>query len=76
MEPKATHRQETLIRTLKEMLNRPTFAEQWPDTHKQAFKNGNYYQKRLDVIRQDKLTIEKIYGLDSELIDYWIKNYE
>lgn len=76
MEPRATHKQSTLIRTLKEMKGRPTFSEQWPDIWKQGFKNGNNYQKKLDIIRNEKITLESIYSLDSELIDWWKKQYE
>ena len=71
MEPRATRKQETLINTLREMKNRPTFAEQWPDTHEQQFKNGKGYQDRLDQIRQEQYRLEDIYKFDTELYDWW-----
>jgi len=74
IEPKSTHKQETLVKTLKEMKGRPTFQEQWPDTWKQAFKNGKNYQTRLDAIRNDKTTLDTIYKLDPELYQWWTKN--
>jgi hypothetical protein len=75
MEPRATRRQMTLVNTLREMKNRPTFAEQWPDIHEQQFKNGKGYQDRLDQIRQEQYRLEDIYKLDTELHDWW-KRYE
>ena len=74
MEPRATHKQQTLISTLKEMKSRPTFQEQWPDTWHQAFKNGNNYQMKLNEIRNEKTTMLSIYSLDSELYNWWIEN--
>ena len=71
IEPKSTHKQQTLVRTLKEMKLRQTFQEQWPDTWKQAFKNGNNYQHKLDVIRNEKITLEEIYKLDPKLYSWW-----
>jgi hypothetical protein len=71
MEPRATGKQATLINTLHEMKNRPTFAEQWPETHEQQFKNGKGYQDRLDQIRQEQYRLEDIYKMDNELYDWW-----
>lgn len=74
MEPRAGNNQYSLIRTLKEMKSRPTFQEQWPDTWKEAFINGNRYQKRLDAIRKEKLTMEQIYSTNTNLITWWKDN--
>ena len=71
MEPRATHKQDTLINTLREMKQRPSFEEQWPDTYEQKFKNGKGYQDRLDQIRQEQFRIEDIYKDDKELYDWW-----
>ena len=74
MKPRATYKQQTLIRTLEEMKNRPTFAEQWPDEHEQAFKNGLNYQKILDHIRKDSnVNLRTIYSEDRELYDWWTR---
>jgi hypothetical protein len=74
IEPKATHKQQTLIRTLTEMKTRPTFQEQWPLEHRKAFINGRNYQKKLDIIRKDEvINIEEIYKRDSELYEWWVK---
>ncbi len=71
MEPRATDNQMTLVNTLREMKTRPTFAEQWPDTHEQQFKNGKGFQDRLDQIRQDQLRLEDIYKEDPALYQWW-----
>jgi hypothetical protein len=71
MEPIATHKQLSLVNTLKEMGNRQTFAEQWPDTHKQSFFNGRNWQNKLDVIRQEQYRLEDIYKEDNELYEWW-----
>jgi hypothetical protein len=75
IEPRATDKQQTLVRTLHEMKNRPTFAEQWPDIHEEKFKQGKSYQDTLDRIRQEQYRIEDIYKADNELYDWW-KRYD
>jgi hypothetical protein len=76
IEPKATYKQQTLIRTLTEMKTRPTFQEQWPSEHRQAFVNGRNYQKKLDKIRKDSYNLDCIYSLDKELYKWWSKDNE
>ena len=71
IEPKATQKQTTLVTTLKEMKNRPTFAEQWPDIYLDEFKKGKNYQNQLDKIRNEKITISDIYKHDTELYEWW-----
>lgn len=71
MEPRATYKQRTLINTLNEMLKRPTFAEQFPDSYKQGFINGKNYQTRLDTIRNDNINMKSIYSADPELLEWW-----
>ena len=71
IEPKATYKQNTLVSTLKEMKNRPTFAEQWPDTYLDEFKKGKHYQNQLDKIRNEKITIGDIYKHNTELYEWW-----
>ena len=73
MMPKATNKQSTLINTLREMKNRPTFAEQWPDTYRASFNNGKSWQTKLDVIRQEQYRLEDIYKEDNELYEWWTK---
>lgn len=71
MEPIARHDQMSIVNTLKEMKNRLTFAEQFPDTYEEAFRRGKGYQDRLDSIRDEKITIADIYAADPELLEWW-----
>ena len=73
IEPKATHKQLTLVNTLKGMKDRETFEEQWPDTHEEQFFNGRNYQEQLDRIRQEQYRLEDIYKADPELYDWWTR---
>ena len=75
MIPRGTNKQITLIRTLQEMKNRPTFAEQWPEEHEEAFKRGMQYQNALDAIRHDSnVNSRTIYTEDPELYDWWTRH--
>jgi hypothetical protein len=71
MEPKATHKQMTLINTLKSMKERQTHEEAFSDTYKTAALNGKNWLKRLETIRNDTYTIEDIYSENNELIEWW-----
>jgi hypothetical protein len=71
IEPKATDKQISLVKTLKEMKTRPTFAEQWPEKYEQSFKEGKMWQDKLKEIRKDKLTIEDIYSQNKKLLKWW-----
>ena len=71
MEPKATHKQQTLINTLYSMKDRQTHAEAFPDTYKQAALNGKNWLKRLETIRGDNYTIQDIYSANPKLIEWW-----
>lgn len=72
--PRATQKQETLIRELENMLNVPTFQEQWPDTAEDHFFNGRQWQKTIaDMRPNEALTIEQIYSKDLELFDWWMR---
>lgn len=70
MEPKATWKQKSLINTLKNMRERKTHQEQWPDTYIDQAKKGKEWIKTIDNIRKDN-TIENIYSKDAELIRWW-----
>jgi len=81
VEPRATHKQQTLVRTLHEMKQRPTHEEKWPDTWQQQGRQGRHFQNRLSKIRQDQehqvLSLEDIYRQnDTELYDWWMQYKE
>lgn len=72
--PRATHKQQTLIRELENMLVTPTFQEQWPDQAESSFFKGRNWQDKIADIRPDQpLRIEDIYRADSELYDWWMR---
>ena len=72
--PRATHKQQTLIRELENMLTVPTFEEQWPEEHEEKFFHGRGWQQRIAEMRPDqKYTIEDVYKLDPELYDWWTR---
>lgn len=75
MEPKARSGQSTLIATLKDMKIRPTFAEQWPETYRDAFIEGRKNQGRIAGLRRDgiggKLSIEEIFSKHPKVLDWW-----
>lgn len=81
VEPRATEKQQTLVRTLYEMKQRPTHQEKWPDTWEQLGRQGRHFQNRLSKIRQDQehqvLSLEDIYRQnDTELYDWWMQYKE
>jgi hypothetical protein len=72
MKPLANWKQQSLINTLISMKNsRQTHEEAWPDTYKQAARNGKGWVRRLEEIRQDSTTMASIYARDSELLEWW-----
>ena len=73
--PRATHKQQTLVRELENMLVAPTFQEQWPDQAETAFFKGRNWQDKIADIRSGEGTtrIEHIYAADTELHDWWMR---
>ena len=72
--PRATHKQQTLIRELENMLVTPTFQEQWPDQAEESFFKGRNWQDKIADIRPDQpLRIENIYAADAELYNWWMR---
>lgn len=72
MQPLAGRKQQSVIDTLLSMKNnRQTHEEAWPDTYKQAARNGMNWVKRLETIRKDKTTMASIYSADPELLVWW-----
>ncbi|AGH96562.1 twitch domain-containing radical SAM protein [Pseudobdellovibrio exovorus] len=75
IEPKANSKTMVLVETLKEMKNRPTFEEAYPDTYQEGFLRGRDQQRRLARYRKDgeesRLTIEQIYERNPALSQWW-----
>ena len=49
--PRATEKQQTLIRELENMLTVPTFEEQWPDEYQKARTKAKWRMKSIDDMR-------------------------
>jgi hypothetical protein len=62
----------TLIANLEALKNtRKTHEEEWPDTFRQAAKNGKGWVHRLEQIRDAKLTLREIYSRNPKLLAWW-----
>ena len=56
---------------LKNLKNRPTFQEQWPDEYKVGFMKGRSRQRSLESIRTQPITIDEIMQKDKEIHEWW-----
>jgi hypothetical protein len=58
---------------LTQLLTRPTFEEQWPDTYQQALIKGKRRVLTLEKIRGDLFTLDDILKQDNEIYDWYQK---
>jgi len=56
---------------LLQLKNRPTFAEQWPDTYRRDLIKGKKRVLQLEKIRNDDYTLRDILTADSEILKWW-----
>ena len=56
---------------LLQLKNRPTFAEQWPDTYQQGLAKGKARVLKLEEIRGDRYTLADILSADKEIYDWY-----
>jgi hypothetical protein len=56
---------------LLQMKNRPNFEEQWPDEYRAGLARGKARVLKLEQIRQDTLTLDKILQQDKEIYEWW-----
>jgi len=56
---------------LIQLKQRPTFAEQWPDTYQAALSQGKARVLQLEQIRQDTYTMSDILSQDKEIHGWW-----
>jgi hypothetical protein len=56
---------------LLQLKQRPTFAEQWPETYQQALIKGKRRVKQLEKIRDDSYTMADILKQDEEIYDWY-----
>ena len=56
---------------LLQLKNRPTFAEQWPDTYRAALAKGRDRVLKLESIRTQKITMAEILSARPEKKEWW-----
>jgi len=56
---------------LQQLLARPTFEEQWPDTYSKSIARGKQRILKLESIRQQSITFEEICQQDKEIYEWW-----
>lgn len=56
---------------LAQLKTRPTFAEQWPDTHRAGLIKGKQRIERLEQIRKDTYTMKDILAQRPEILEWW-----
>lgn len=62
----------TLIANLEALkYSRKTHEEEWPDTYKQAAKNGKGWVQFLEKIRKTDITLRDIYSRNPKLLEWW-----
>jgi hypothetical protein len=56
---------------LLQLLTRPTFAEQWPDSFTKSLVKGKRRVLQLEKIRGDSYTLKDILSTDSEILEWY-----
>jgi len=64
---------DSMRQLLLQLKQRPTFAEQWPDTYSAALAKGKQRVLKLESVRQDQLTLAHILQQDQKIYD-WYQN--
>lgn len=77
IEPKITRKQNAVLATLKELLNRPSFEESFHANYKTEFFRGRDYLQEIGKRRNDgqngKLSYEMIYAAEPAILDWWMQ---
>jgi hypothetical protein len=58
---------------LLQLKNRPTFAEQWPDTYQAGLSRGKARVLQLEQIRTQTVTMSDILSSRPEVLEWWMK---
>ena len=66
-----THTHGALRDVLEQLLTRPTFEEQWPDTWSEGLARGKRRVLKLEQIRGDNFTMSDILKQDTEVYDWY-----
>jgi hypothetical protein len=62
----------SIVEVLQHLKNRPTFAEQWPDTYEAEARVGKRHILKLESIRTDcNLTMDSILSTYKPAQDWW-----
>jgi hypothetical protein len=64
---------DSMRQLLLQLKQRPTFAEQWPDTYSAALAKGKQRVLKLESVRKDQLTLAHILQQDQKIYD-WYQN--
>lgn len=60
-----------LLDVIQQLTQRPTFAEQWPDTWQAGLAKGKKRILQLEKIRRDSYTMSDILNQDREIKEWW-----
>ena len=60
-----------LLDMLNNLLTRPTFQEQWPDSYEQGLMKGKQRLLKLESIRNDTYTFDHIVSQHSDTAKWW-----
>jgi hypothetical protein len=58
---------------LLQLRNRPTFAEQWPDTYQEGLRKGKARVLKLEQIRTQSVTMTDILGARPDVLEWWMQ---
>ena len=65
----ATWKQQPLIDVLKNLKERPTFAEEWPNEYEEGILKGKQRMAKIDNLRKTSYNINNI--LQGDILDWW-----
>jgi hypothetical protein len=65
----ATWKQQPLIDVLKNLKERPTFAEEWPDEYEEGILKGKQRMAKIDNLRKTSYNINNI--LQGDILNWW-----
>jgi hypothetical protein len=71
MVPKSTHKQLSLVNTLRSMKTRQTHQELYPLDYQAGAKNGEKWMTQLETIRTASCTMADIYAENPKLLNWW-----
>lgn len=74
IESKATWKQQGMIDMLKNLKQRPTFEEQWPDTFRSGFLKGKSRQLSIESIREQNVTLNEIFSQHKDIEEWWTQD--